>query len=339
MAPLAGTVIRNRPHEVVRRVAARAIDPRVERAVLMRRLMARATRQRSRMRLSRGRVWIVATHARTGHALLWVIGVLVGVTARAGTLGTAFDVVRLVAARALLVCADTGTTERQLALVTAAAVGRLFLPELVRTVTTDTLAVSTREQRRLGDDGLVAGVTAHARAERLGSSRVLFLVTRGADLIGRFVRHRVRRGDVLVAASASRRLGRCVLVRSMTAEARLARVHLDPRRAALWAQVTMIAISGLVGVRAQQSAAGLCLVDAAGRRVGEAVTEGAVADPVVVQLLARLDASVLDATLRSVTDRAPLAVHGPHLVITDAMTAAARHSMLDHVDVMACHFA
>jgi hypothetical protein len=91
-----------------------------------------------------------------------MIRLLGRVTAGAGLIGTATDVVGTVAAGALLVRRYAGLSQGQDMLVTAAAGRGFFLGELVGAMTADTLRVPACEERGRGDERLLLGVARDA---------------------------------------------------------------------------------------------------------------------------------------------------------------------------------
>jgi len=142
---LAGTVVGERSHEIVRLVAALAVHTGVKSAVGMRGLMARAASLRFGVVLGRAGMRVVAPDTRPHAPLLRMIRELVGLAASTGAIGAALDIMGVVTAGALLVRGDPRATEQMDASVAAAAIARLGFGELVRTVATDALHVPTRK--------------------------------------------------------------------------------------------------------------------------------------------------------------------------------------------------
>jgi hypothetical protein len=177
-----------------------------------------------------------------------MIRLLAGVTPGAGLIGAATHVVGAVAARALLMGRHAGLTQHLHVLVTTAAGRGLFLGKLVRAMTAHAFQVPTFEQRRGRDQRLLFGVAGHARREGIRGRRVLFLMTRGADLIRRLAVDRMSWRDLLVALAARAGLRRGILVRLMAAQALFAGVHLHGGCVVLGPEVAVRTITGLVRV-------------------------------------------------------------------------------------------
>jgi len=183
----------------------------------------------------------------------------------------------------------------------------------------------------------VAGVAGHARRERLTGRRVLLLVTGRTDFVRCLVRRGMSGAHLRVTVTTRAGLGQPFGMGTMATEAGLAGVHADARRLALLDQMTMVAVAGLVSMRAEPRAGRRRFGRAARRSVGKAMAQRAVAHAVVVQLLSGLRTRVLDAALGRVTDGAALALDGSHLVAGQTMTGTASDLVLDHVAVVPRH--
>ena len=181
VAARASAMFRQREHERVRLVAARARNTAVKIMIGRRLLMAAAASLGLIGALAR-RMRIVAADTRAHHALFGVVGVHVLVAVLAGLLGRVFYVVRRMAARTLVVRAHGAPAENvEVGVTRAAGHSRLFL-EIMWPVTTHTFAMPVLKQRRAGDDRLLFGVTRRAGRKGVAGRRVLMLVTRGAGL-------------------------------------------------------------------------------------------------------------------------------------------------------------
>ena len=146
MALGTGTMIRHLTHEVVRRVAALAIDASVKLAVLRCRLVAAAASPGGRVNLgSAGGVGIVTPNARASQAALRMIGVHRAMALATGLRGAGAHIVRGVATGALLMRRCPGAAQHCNIGVARAAWRGLFLGKLVRAVTPHTLAVAAFE--------------------------------------------------------------------------------------------------------------------------------------------------------------------------------------------------
>ena len=277
MAALASTMIRKRPDEVVGRVTTLAFDAGVKRRVFVCGLMARAAVAGARLRVAEAGMWVVTTDARACQALLRVIWLLGGVAPGTSLIGAAAHVVRTVAARALPMCRHARLTEHLHVLVTTAAGRGLFLGKFVRPMTAHALHVPAFEQRRCRDDRLPFRMARRAGAQGIRSRGVLFLVASGANLIGRLALERVRRSDLLMALTAGPRLRCRLLVWLVAAQALFAGMNLHGRRVVLRPQVAVRTVPCLVSVSSQRGARRIGLQRAERPRVGEAMTERAVA--------------------------------------------------------------
>lgn len=134
---LAGSPVGHVAQEIVAGVATLAIDARVKLLVASRVLVARAAIAHARTNLRARRMRIVTAHARAHLALLGVIGVLIGVAARAGLVGTTENVVRSMTVRALAM-ADCVTGGQHGDVVVAGAAGhRALFAETMRLMTAD----------------------------------------------------------------------------------------------------------------------------------------------------------------------------------------------------------
>ena len=160
------------------------VDAGVKLLVTGRALVARAAVAHAAASLRACRVRIVAAHARTNLALFRVVGVLVGVTARARLIGTAPHVVLVVAVRALSMARRVPRREHGNVVVAGPALDCVILAETVRLMTAYAGDVTAVEQGSSGNYRSIFLVTRHASAERIRCGGVLLLMTRGADLIG-----------------------------------------------------------------------------------------------------------------------------------------------------------
>jgi hypothetical protein len=249
MAGRAGAPVRDLSYEVVRRVAALALDAGVELLVGRGVLVAGAAVPHAAAGGRARRVGVVATNASSDFALLGMVRVLVGVTARASLIGAALNVVSRVAAGALAMAGGVARAEHREIFVASPAGNRLLLAELMRLVAADASHVATFEERRRRHHGFGLLVTRSAGSERLRGCCVLLLMASRAHLIGRLTADGVRGLDVLMAVLARPRLRRRVLVWSVAVEALAAVVNLDGGREGLARAVAMSTIAGLVRVQ------------------------------------------------------------------------------------------
>jgi hypothetical protein len=329
---LTGALIRKLAHEVVRHVAAFAIDAGVKRFVAACVLVTCAAITHARSQLRAGRVRIVTTNAGAHFAFLGVVGVLFGVTTRASLVGARHHVVSRVAVGALLVTLGMPRTQNRHVFVARTASHRLFLTELVRLVAADAGHVPSLEQRAGGHDRLRLFVTRHACLQRVGAGAVLLLVTGRAHLIRCLAAQGVGRLHVLVAVCAGSGLGRRVFVWFVTVQALTGVVNLHGRRERLRFAVTVRAIAGLMRVR--------CLViskplQAAGYRVvAETVTQRAVALQLRFEPRAGFAGGVDNTRFFLMTSRAARRRDGAELGLADGVTGATGHLLFDDMHVM-----
>ena len=244
----ARAVIGSLAHEIVRRVAALAVDPSMQVGILGGRLVAATARPRACVSLRTRRMRIVTADAGGSGSGPGMVGVNLTVTFSARLLGSTAHIVRCMAARALPMPGRVSAAQHREVLVARAAGGRLVFGELVRAMTTDALPMPGLEQRRWGHERRLLRVTRHTRLERFRGHGVLLLVTRGASLNDRFTRRGMRRRHVLVAFGARGRDRFGVLVRAVAVEALFGVVNLHGRRRALLNQVTMRAVACGVGM-------------------------------------------------------------------------------------------
>jgi hypothetical protein len=241
-------VIGELSREIVRCVAALALDPLVKRRVACRRLVAGAAVADHRVAVLERRVRIVAADAARTLSFHRVIGGELAVALLASVLGAPPHVVRRVAAVALLVRGNATFAEHEELVVAAPAPHGGSARKVVGPVAADALEVSAREERGLGHSWFVLPVAVEARAERVRGERVLLLVARGAHLVRRLSRERVRGRDRRVTVGARSRSGRRVSMRLMAIDAGLALMDAHRGRLSLWHQVTMGTVPRSVGV-------------------------------------------------------------------------------------------
>jgi hypothetical protein len=277
VAALTGAVIRERSDEVVRRVTTLAFDAGVERRVLVRGLMARAAVTGAHLCMAEAGMGVVTTDARARQALLRMIRLLGGVAPGASLIRTAAHVVGTMAARALLVCRHASLTQHQHLLVTAAAGRRLSLGKLVGAMTAHAFHVTAIEQRARGNDRFLFRMARRTRGQRLGSGRVLLLVTGRAHLVRRFALEGMGRSDLLMALTAGTGLRCRIFVRLVAAQALFAGVDLHGRRVVLRCEVAVRTIARLVRVGSEHLTRWIGFQLAERPRLGETMTERAVA--------------------------------------------------------------
>ncbi len=331
VALLAGAPIGRFADEVVRLMTTLAVHVGVEGFVAARFLVASAARADPRAELGAGGVRIVAAHAAADLALPRVIGVLVGVAARARLVGASRDVVRVVAARALTVTAGMPRAEHRDVFVAAATRDRLLLAELVRLMAADAGHVSALEQRASGDDRLGLLVAGDARGERFDAGRVLLLMARRANLVGCLAREGVGGLNVLVTRRAGSGLGRAVSVRTVTVEALAGVVNLHGRSQHLTRGVAVQAVTRLMGVgRVVARAFEAAHVGV----IAEAMTERAIALHFGSQARASFGRGMRDGRLLLVALRAASRRNGAHLRVADGVTSVARHLLLQDMRVV-----
>jgi hypothetical protein len=295
MAGRAGATVRTFAHEIVRGVAALALDTGVKLALARRVLVARAAVTHAHASLGASGVRVVATDAGADLALLGMIWMFVGMTARAGLIGATFYVVRGVAIGAFTMPLGMARAEHREIFMTGAAGYRLLFAELMGLVTTDAGNVTRFEQGRRRHDGLGLRVTRHARRERLCRRGMLLLMARSAHLIRSLVGDGVSWRDVLVAVLARAGLRRRMLVRPMTVEAFAGVVNLHRRRERLAHAMAMSAVTGLVLVQLLMARAALERAD--GDVVAESVAQRAITLHLRLEASAGFRSRVRDAGL------------------------------------------
>jgi hypothetical protein len=249
MARRASASIRRLAYEIVRRVAALALDASMKVLVARRVLVAGAAVSHACSGLGAGGVRVMATNARADLALLRMVRVLVGMTARAGLIGAAQHVVGRVAVRAIAVASGVARAQHGEILVAGATGHGFVFGELVGLMTADAGDVTPFEQSRSRYHRLRLLVTGDAGSQRLGASSVLLLVTGRTNLVRCLAADGVSGLDVLMTALARPGLRRRVLVWTMTIEALTGVVNLHRGRERLAAAVTMKAIPRLVLVQ------------------------------------------------------------------------------------------
>ncbi len=142
MTVLAGAVIGDFAHEIVRCVTALAVDAGVKVRIFGGGLMAAAAGTGAVMSLRAVGVGIVTAHAAAGGSGSWMIRVNVAVAFGAGLLRAPAHVVRGVAARALLMRHRVSAAQDRDVLVARAARRCLVLGELVRTMAAHALPMA-----------------------------------------------------------------------------------------------------------------------------------------------------------------------------------------------------
>lgn len=147
-------------------------------------LVAAAALARGAMGSAGRRVRRMATDTSPCDAVFRMVRMNVLVAPRTGIVGRAPNVVGGVAVGADVMRGDMPATEQIHVLVTRVARDRLRLLELVRAVATNTLGVSTCEQRRRRNDWALFGVTLDTRRKRRRRGRMLLLVTSRTGLGG-----------------------------------------------------------------------------------------------------------------------------------------------------------
>ena len=335
----APAVIGSLAHEIMRRVAALAVDTRVKARVLGGRLMAVTARARASVHLRATGMRLVTSGTAGGGPGLGVIGVNVAVTFGAGLLGSAAHVVRGMTARALLVPRRVSAAQNSQILVARAARRRIVFGELVRAMTAHALPMAGLEQRGGGHDRRLLRVTRDARSERFRSGGVLLLVTRGAGLNDRTTRGSVGRRHVLVAVGAGCRDRFCFLVRPVAVEAFFGVVNLHGWRRALSDQMTMRAVAGRVrvGVECLPTRQPFERVD--GRVFRETMAEHAIALGRACEALSSFVGRVRQLRLLLVTLRAALGSYRADLAVADGVALIAGHVLLHDVQVVTAELA
>lgn len=335
----ASAVIGAFAHEIVRRVAALAVDASVKIRILGGGLVTAAAGTRAGVNLRAAGMRIVTAHAAAGGPGFGMIRVHPAVALGARLLRAAAHVVWGVAARALLVAGGLSATQHGNTLVTRAARRSLVFGEIVRTMTTHALPMAGVEQRGLRHYRRLLRVTRHARAERFRSRRVLLLVARGASLSDRLARARVGRRHVLVAVGARRRDRFGVLVRPVAVEAFFGVVYLHGGRRALSNQMAVGAVAGRVGVGVERLPARQRFERTDGSVFREAVAKRAVALGGTGETRLGLVGRVRKLRLLVVTLRAALGVHRADLAFADGVAVVAGHVLLHDVYLMTADLA
>jgi hypothetical protein len=246
---LANRSVRFLEQERVRRVALLAPDAGVKLGVRSSGLVASAAVARRRVNRAPRRMRVVTADARAGDAVLRMIGMDLVVTTGARLVWRSTHVVRRMARRATSMLRHVGSGEDSNVFVARTAHDGFALLELVRSVATNTLTVTLREQRARRDSRLVAGVALAARAERFGRRRMLMGVARRAHLRARLLLRRVRGRDIIVAIHARRRGQGGLVVGSMAFHTFARPVDGDGRRLALPGSMTTTAIGGSGSMR------------------------------------------------------------------------------------------
>jgi hypothetical protein len=272
-------------------------------------------------------VRVVATDAAAGARQFGVVRVHVLVTVCASFLGIGAHVVRSVTARTLGVRRHRGGRQHVNFGMARATGQRRLLAEVVRFVTAHALDVAAGKQGRLGHQRLLLGVARLAAGQGVHRWRVLMLVARGADLLGRFAECSVIGLDVAVTAGAGSRLGRGVLVNVVAAYAVGPAVHDHCGRGALRRRVTAHAVLRLeVGVRRD-----LAWLDLSGRKF---VTVGAVRLRAVAETFRRLALGVANATLLLVAPGAARWNRGADGIALQLVTLRASELLRHHVELV-----
>lgn len=202
MTSLTGCVLCRCDLEAVRGVAARACGPRMKRPFGVRLLVTAAACPRYGWLLCASGVGVVTGDAAPRPRAFRMIRVNVPMTASARSCRAVFDVVRLMAARAVCVRGHLRLGEHEHVCVARAARNRLLGGKLMRSVTAHAGGVTTGEQCARGHDRSSFAVTVGACGERLRSWRVLMGMAGSTGPIGSFAERGVRRRDAGVAACA-----------------------------------------------------------------------------------------------------------------------------------------
>jgi hypothetical protein len=244
MTAIARRVLRECELELVWGMTRLAVRAAMERALVLRDLMAAAARARNHERLRRARVRIMASEAASARYSVGVVGVHVLVALGTGRGGRCADVVWRVAARTNRVRRHLGLSQHPDAPVTGATRRDLVLLELVRLVAADTLLVTARKECARRDERRRLGMASDARVDGVDSSSVLSRMAGRAHAVRRLTERSVARMDRLVTVRA-RSGGRCLsFVGTMTAHALGGRMHRDSRCLALLLRVAARAIFG-----------------------------------------------------------------------------------------------
>lgn len=287
--------------KVMRLMTVAAIDPLVQSLVVRGFVVTRRTVARAIGRVRRTRVRIVAAGAAADFPVFGVVRRNVRVAAPARRRRSALHVVRIVAARALVVSLHTRSAEHQHVFVAVPASHRLAFLEFVGSVTTGALGMPF-EQGSLGNAWLLGLVAGGARIARLPSGGVLMRMTGGAGRDAVFAGRSVRGAD-LVAVAAGRRSRFRLFVRAMARKALLGMVHAHRRDVPLVQKVTARTITGGKGFDRPRVSGVLGEFD------GESVAGPAVSRRSWAERFARLVDGVLELGLLLV---AVSAAFGPH---------------------------
>jgi hypothetical protein len=326
VAAVAQAALGFREREGVRLVALKAGDAPVKLVVSVSGLVAPAAASGGFLALAARRVWVVAARATASRSELWVIGMHPRVAVHASRLGCAANIVRRVAAGALVVSRHTRRGQDQNVCVTRTTRSRRALVEGVRLVATHALAVPSGKQRRLANERRLGGMTALAGGERLGRRCVLVLMAGGAHEFGRFPEAGVVGRKTRVASHAGTRLGRRILVRAVTTHAIARAVNHDGGRSPLADRVTARAIG-----RRELDGGG-----ARGMRgLGKGVTSGALRLGAGAKALRGVDLGVVNATLSFVTRGAASGRGLANAVGVELVALRARDVLFAHVQLVA----
>lgn len=274
--------------------------------------------------------------------------------ALARELGAGLHVVRRVAAGTPVVLGDVSSAEHGLiGMAGSARDGPIGLKGM-RLVTAEALAVATREKRRRRHDWALLGMAIDAgRASRQRRSVLVLMASRAS--FRRCLRATgVRRRDRFVTIAARRAPGRCIVVRSMAAQALLRAVHGNGWHVTLRDSVTTFAVLRLerrqerrLGAAAVNTAAarrgpqGFCaggkLGSVTGALDGESVAARAVGLGSSAQARRGLPTGVRDTRLLLVARSAASWRHLAHRPASELVAFAARDTLLENVRAMPNH--
>ena len=207
--------------------------------------MATTARPRNHRRQLARRMWIVARQATATCACHVVRVSRVHVLVTHGTRGSrcGAHVVRRMAIGTNRMRWDLGLCEHDNGRVTRATRDRSALLELVGAMTTHTLRMPAREQRRGRHERLRLTMAFGARDARRRGGRVLLGVAGGAYAVRRLAERGVGRRDSAVAVHAWARNGLLILVRTVATHAGRRRVNDDGRDRSLRPSMTTRAVT------------------------------------------------------------------------------------------------